>query len=65
MLVYLLEHLLENYHGKETFLLNGKEFKLVLKDVALISEIKVVKTNIKPTEVNWRSGFRGFFFLKV
>lgn len=47
---YLVEHLIENYHGKGFFSLNDNEVKMGLKDVALISGTKVVNTDFKAIE---------------
>lgn len=61
---YLMEHLIENYQYKWIFILNNKEVKMGLKNVALISIMKIVKTEFKPTEA-WNPLFRDRYFLGI
>lgn len=52
MLGYLVEYLIENYHDIGFFILNGNELKMYLKDVALISGLKVVKIDFRQIEAS-------------
>lgn len=51
MLSYFLEHLLDNYQGERKFILNKNEVKFRLKDVVLISRLRVAPTYFELTEV--------------
>lgn len=44
---YLLEHFLKNYQGKGIFFLKWQEIKIMLKDLTLISGIKVTNIDFK------------------
>lgn len=57
-------YLIDNYQGDGTFVLKENEVKMGLKNMTLISEMKVVKTNFKPTEASY-STFSARYFSKI
>lgn len=47
---YLLKNLLENYQDKGIFIINDNGVKTGLKDVMLISELKIAKADFKASK---------------
>lgn len=58
---YLLEHLLDNYQSEGKFILNKNDVKFGLKDVVLISRLRVAPTYFEPTEMQKPSSEDRFF----
>lgn len=61
---YFVEHMIENYQRNRIFILNYNEVKMELKNVALISIMKVVKTDFKPTDRTPYT-FRERYFVEI
>lgn len=55
-----MEHLKQNYQDNRIFNLDDNEVKMGLKDVALISRMKVADTKFNPTETS-HPMFREYF----
>lgn len=64
MSAYWVEHLIENYQGSGICILNDNEVKMDLKDVTLISGLKVAKTNFRPTKASHPT-CRDRYFLRI